>query len=88
MRSFAKVAVVGVSSVVLLKLFATVFLPALGMLLGLLMLTVKVAVIAAVAFFIYSLLRPRSPRDEDGERVRDDEELEIVVEEVVDPESA
>jgi hypothetical protein len=88
MRSFVKVAVVGVSSVVLLKLFATVFLPALGMVLGLLMLTVKVAVIAAVVFFLYSLLR-RRPRQDEGEgQVRVEEELEIVVEEVADPESA
>jgi hypothetical protein len=52
MKSFAKLAVVGVSSVVLFKLFASVFLPMMGMLFGLLAMTVKLALIAAVVFFI------------------------------------
>jgi hypothetical protein len=87
MRSFAKFAVVGVSSVVLLKLFATIFLPALGMLVGLLMLTAKVALMVAVAYFVYTLLRPRT-RDEEADVEMNEEELEIVVEEASDEESA
>jgi hypothetical protein len=86
MRSFAKFAVVGVSSVVLLKLFATIFLPALGMLVGLLMLTAKVALMVAVAYFVYTLLRPRA-RDEETDVEVNEEELEIVVEEASGEES-
>lgn len=82
MKSFARLAVVGVASVALLKLFTTVMLPLLGMLFGLLALTVKLALVAAVAFFLYSILRPdRTPteaeRDVDAEV---EEEIEIVVE--------
>jgi len=69
MKSFAKLAVVGVSSVVLFRLFATLFLPMMGMLFGLLAMTVKLALIAAVVFFIYSLFRKK------------EKEVEIVVEE-------
>jgi hypothetical protein len=69
MKSFAKLAVVGVSSVVLFKLFASVFLPMMGMLFGLLAMTVKLALIAAVVFFIYSLFRKR------------EQEVEVIIEE-------
>ena len=69
MKSFAKLAVVGVSSVVLFKLFASVFLPMMGMLFGLLAMTVKLALIAAVVFFIYSLFRKK------------EREVEVIIEE-------
>lgn len=69
MKSFAKLAVVGFSGVVFFKLFATLIIPLLGMLLGILAMTVKLAVIAAVAFFIYSLIRKPEKPAEDGEIV-------------------
>jgi len=60
MKSFAKVAFVGLSGVVLFKLFTTILLPLLGLFLGLLALTVKVALVAAVVYFVYSLLKKRN----------------------------
>lgn len=59
MRSFAKFAVLGVSSIVLFKLLATIILPMLGMLIGLLGMTVKLALLAAIVFFLYSIFRKR-----------------------------
>ncbi|KPJ84572.1 MAG: hypothetical protein AMS19_00095 [Gemmatimonas sp. SG8_23] len=88
MKSFAKLAFVGASSIVLLKLFTTVLIPVLGMMLGLLMLTVKLAVIAAVVFFLYSLLRPRPSAEEAEGGIEREEELEIVVEEAPESGSA
>ena len=64
MKSFAKFAVLGVSSIVLFKLLTTVFIPMLALVLGLLGLTVKLALFAAVIFFLYSIFRkPRRDRD-------------------------
>lgn len=57
MKSFAKFAVLGVSSIVLFKLLATIILPMLGLFIGLLGLTVKLALLAAVVFFLYSIFR-------------------------------
>lgn len=57
MKSFAKFAVLGVSSIVLFKLLASILLPILGLGLGLIVLTVKLAMIAAVVFFLYSIFR-------------------------------
>lgn len=62
MKTFATLTFAGVTGIVLLKLFATLLFPLLGMLLGLLAMTVKFALIAAVGFFIYSMIRKR--RDE------------------------
>ena len=59
MRSFAKLAVAGISGVVLFKLFATILFPLLGLLFGLFAMTVKLALIAAVVFFVYSMIRKR-----------------------------
>ena len=59
MRSFAKLAVAGISGVVLFKLFATILFPLLGLLFGLFAITVKFALIAAVVFFVYSMIRKR-----------------------------
>ncbi len=64
MKSFAKVAVAGISGVVLFKLFVTILFPLLGLLFGLLAMTVKLAVIAAVAFFVYSMIRKRKAEAE------------------------
>jgi len=84
MKAFAKLALVGVSGVVALKLFTTILLPLLGMLFGLLGLTVKLALLAAVVFFIYEMLRKRREQDEpDVEVGTIDVEVEI---EDVEPE--
>ena len=62
MKTFATLTFAGVTGIVLLKLFATILFPLLGMIFGLLAMTVKFALIAAVGFFIYSLIKKR--RDE------------------------
>lgn len=59
MRTFAPFAFAAISGVVLWKLFATILLPVLGMLLGLIGMTLKFALIAGVAFLIYSMIRKR-----------------------------
>lgn len=72
MKSFAKFAIVGVTSVVLFKLFATILLPLFALMVGLLGLALKLALIAVVGYFIYSLFC-KSRRD------RDEHEVEIEV---------
>lgn len=64
MKPFVRLAVVGVSGVVLFKLFATILIPLLGVMLGIFMLTLKIALIAAVGFFIYSLFFKKDDADE------------------------
>jgi hypothetical protein len=59
MESLAKFAVLGVSGIVLFKLFATILFPLLGLMFGLLAMTVKLALIAAVVFFVYSMIKKR-----------------------------
>ena len=64
MRNFAAFTVAGVAGIVLLKLLAALLFPLLGILVGLLMTTVKFALIAAVIFFVYSLIRKRKEERE------------------------
>ncbi|HET9947907.1 MAG TPA: hypothetical protein VFQ22_03160 [Longimicrobiales bacterium] len=64
MRAFGTVAVAAISGVLLWKLFATLLLPLLGVMLGLLATTAKLALIVAVIFFFYSLIRKRRERAE------------------------
>ena len=59
MKTFAPLAFAAVSGVVLWKLFATLLLPFLGILLGLMGSVMKFALIAGVAFFIYSMIKKR-----------------------------
>ncbi|HSH76849.1 MAG TPA: hypothetical protein VLA09_14265 [Longimicrobiales bacterium] len=59
MRSFGAVALAAISAMVLWKLFATIFLPVLGVLVGLLAAAAKLALIAGVAYFLYSLVKKR-----------------------------
>jgi hypothetical protein len=59
MKTFAALTVAGITGIVLLKLFATILLPLLGMLFGLLAMTVKLALIAGVIFFVYSMIKKR-----------------------------
>jgi len=77
MKSFAKVAVVGFSGVVLLKLFA---MPMLGMMFGLFAMTVKFALIAVIGYFVYTTFLKQ--KDESEVEVEEDiEEVEVIVEE-------
>ena len=64
MKSFARFAVVGISGVVLFNLFATILFPLLGLVFGLLAMTVKFALIAAVIFFVYSMIRKKRSEEE------------------------
>lgn len=84
MKSFARVAVLGVASVAMLKLFTAVFVPILGMMIGLIALTMKVAVVAAIAYFLWSFFGKSPETDEDAEAREMEEKIEIVVEEVVE----
>lgn len=59
MKTFAMLTMGGVAGVVLLKLLSTLLIPVLGLFFGLLVMTVKLALIAAVVFFVLSLLRRR-----------------------------
>jgi hypothetical protein len=65
MKPFAKLAVAGISGVVLSKLFASLFFPLFGLMLGLLGMTVKLALVAAVVFFVYAMERKRTTEGED-----------------------
>jgi hypothetical protein len=64
MRTFATLAVAGVTGVVLVKLVTMLIFPLLGLFVGLLAMAVKLALVAAVGFFIYSMIRKR--RDEEN----------------------
>jgi len=59
MRTFAALTVSGVAGMLLLKLLAAVLFPMFGVFLGILAMTVKLALIAAVVFFFYSMLKKR-----------------------------
>ena len=76
MKSFAKFTVVGITGVVLLKMFATVLFPVLGMLFGLIAMTAKLALIAAVVFFVYSMFKKR--KDDENEVEGGEVEVEEV----------
>ena len=62
MRFLAPVAVATLSGIVLWKLFATILLPLLGLLFGMMMGLFKLILIVAVIYFIVSMMRKR--RDE------------------------
>jgi len=63
MRTFAALTISGVAGIILLKLLATVIFPLLGVFLGILAMTVKMALLAAVVFFFYSMLKKRREAD-------------------------
>ena len=64
MRAFGTVAIAGISGVILWQLFTTILLPVLGLVLGLLAMAAKFALIAAVVFFVYSLIKKRRAQAE------------------------
>jgi hypothetical protein len=78
MKSFVKVAAVGFSGVVFFKFLA---MPIVTILIGLVAMTVKFALIAAIGYFLYSLFLKRNEESEDD--VDDDVEEEIQEAEVV-----
>lgn len=57
MKTFAALTVAGVAGLVVLKLFAALLLPVLGLFFGLVALTMKLALIAALGFFVYSMIK-------------------------------
>jgi hypothetical protein len=59
MKTFATLTVSGVVGIVLFKLLAGMLFPLLGVVVGLLLLTVKIAIFAAIGYFIYSMIRKR-----------------------------
>ncbi|MEJ2206470.1 MAG: hypothetical protein P8170_20450 [Gemmatimonadota bacterium] len=63
MRTFAALTVTGAVGIVLLRLLATVIVPIFGMVLGLLAMTVKLALVAAVVFFVYTMFKKRKEAD-------------------------
>lgn len=63
MKTFAALTVTGVAGILLFKLLSALIFPILGMFVGLLFMTVKFALIAAVIFFVYSMLKKRREAD-------------------------
>lgn len=63
MKTFASLTVAGVAGILLLKLLTALVFPVLGLFVGLLAMTVKFAVIAAVIFFVYSMIKKRKEAD-------------------------
>lgn len=57
MKTFAALTVAGVAGLVILKLMAALLLPMLGLLFGLVALTMKFALVAALGFFVYSMIQ-------------------------------
>lgn len=64
MRAFGTVAFAAVSGVILWQLFTTVLIPLLGLAFGLLAMAAKLAMVAAVVFFVWSLLKKRREQAE------------------------
>ncbi|GMV07334.1 MAG: hypothetical protein AMXMBFR53_36090 [Gemmatimonadota bacterium] len=63
MKTFAALTVTGVAGIVLFKLLAALIFPIFGLFVGLLVMTVKFALIAAVIFFVYSMIKKRKEAD-------------------------
>ena len=81
MKPFARLAIAGISGVALYKAFTTVLGPLLIFVLGLLWAGLKLALIAAVVYFLYSLFRKRdgTPEVEVGD-IRDEGPIEVDIE--------
>jgi hypothetical protein len=63
MKTFGTIAVAGVAGVVLFKLVTALVFPLLGLFVGVLAMTMKLALIAAVVFFIYSMIKKKKEAD-------------------------
>ena len=59
MKTFAALTVTGVAGILLFKLLTALVFPILGLFVGLLFMTVKLALLAAVIFFVYSMIKKR-----------------------------
>ena len=59
MRTLAPLAFAAVSGIILWKLLATLLLPLVGVLMGLVGTAVKLALIAGVVFVVYSMIKRR-----------------------------
>lgn len=57
MKTFATLTVAGVAGLLALKFLAAILLPALGLLFGLVALTLKLALFVAVGYFVYTVFR-------------------------------
>ena len=64
MRTVAGLFVGGVAAVVAFKLITALVLPLVGIFFGLVALVIKLAIVAAVAWFVYSLVRGRKSEQE------------------------
>lgn len=84
MKSLARVAVVGFTGVALLKVGTALIGPLVAMFLGLLFLTVKIALAAAVLYFLYSLVRPRDPDEAEVDFEDIVQEAEVIIDDAVD----
>jgi len=60
MKTFAALTITGVGGILLFKFLV---LPIIGLFMGLLVLIVKLALVAAVIFFIYSMIKKRKEAD-------------------------
>jgi len=64
MRTFGAVTFAAISGVILWQLFTTILLPLFGIAVGLFAMAAKVALVVAVGFFIYSLIKKRREQAE------------------------
>ena len=64
MRAFGTAAVATISGVLLWQLFTTILIPLFGVVLGLVAMAAKLALVVAVGFFIYSLIKKRREQAE------------------------
>lgn len=63
MKTFAALTVTGVAGILLFKLLAALIFPLFGLFIGLMIMTVKFALVAAVIFFVYSMFKKRREAD-------------------------
>lgn len=59
MRTLGTMFVGGIAALLVLKLFAGLVLPLIGLLFGLVAMALKIAIVAAIGYFVYSLVRDR-----------------------------
>jgi hypothetical protein len=64
MRTVAGLFVAGVTLLVGLKLLGAIVFPLVGLFVGLLVLAVKLAIVVAVGYFVYTLVRGRKHEQE------------------------
>lgn len=62
MKTFAALTLAGVAGLVILKLLASVVFPLIALFLGIVVLAVKLALVGAVGYFVFSMLRKSGDR--------------------------